>query len=140
MLSKLSALLCMLDHRGQVTTDDWALAKVMYATSKAVLDDLVEYGQEKAQAKAEAYADAHVTREARAHHAKTQVAGRVQRIAQWIDTYTAGAGGVVTVGDAKRNAYSKDRGLFRDGLDHAVSLKWLTTDGKKIAVGLDKPS
>ena len=32
MLSKLSALLCMLDRRGEVTLEDWALAKIMYAT------------------------------------------------------------------------------------------------------------
>jgi hypothetical protein len=35
MLSKLSALLCMLDSRHMVTPQDWALAKSMYATSRA---------------------------------------------------------------------------------------------------------
>ena len=34
MLSKLSALLCLLDGRKAVTLDDWALAKIMYATSQ----------------------------------------------------------------------------------------------------------
>ena len=48
MLSKLSALLCLLDGRNEVTLDDWALAKIMYATRRAVMDDLVEYGKEKA--------------------------------------------------------------------------------------------
>jgi hypothetical protein len=41
MQSKLSALLCLLDGRNMVTLDDWALAKTMYATSRAVMDDLV---------------------------------------------------------------------------------------------------
>jgi Bifunctional DNA primase/polymerase, N-terminal len=45
MLSKLSVLLCLLDSRRTVTLDDWALAKIMYATSRAVMDDLVEYGR-----------------------------------------------------------------------------------------------
>jgi Bifunctional DNA primase/polymerase, N-terminal len=54
MLSKLSVLLCLLDSRQIVTLDDWALAKIMYATSRAVMDDLVEYGKEKAQDKADA--------------------------------------------------------------------------------------
>jgi hypothetical protein len=45
----------------------------------------------------------------------------------------------VTIGDARRRAASRDPGLFHDGLDHAVTLRWLTSDGKKIAFGLDKP-
>ena len=51
MLSKLWALLCLIDGRSMVTPDDWALAKVMYATSRAVMDDLVEYGKEMQQSK-----------------------------------------------------------------------------------------
>ena len=47
------------------------------------------------------------------------------------------AGGVMTVGAAKHKHNSRDRGLFHDGLDHAVSHKWLSTDGKKIAIGLE---
>ena len=140
MLSKLSALLCLLDGRRAVTLDDWALAKIMYATSRAVMDDLVEYGKEKAQDKADAYADAHATREARGYLAKKNADSNVARIAKWIYSYAADHGGVVTVGDAKRNAASRDRGLIHDGLDHAVSHRWLSTDGKKIAMGLDKPS
>jgi hypothetical protein len=140
MLSKLSALLCLLDGRTMVTLDDWALAKIMYATSRAVMDDLVEYGKEKAQDKADAYADAHATREARGYLAKKNADERVSRIAKWIYGYTADHGGLVTVSDAKRSAAGRDRGLFHDGLDYAVTLRWLTTDGKKIAAGLEVPS
>jgi hypothetical protein len=140
MLSKLAALLCLIDGRSMVTLGDWALAKIMYATSRAVMDDLVEYGQQKSQDRADAYADAHAIREARGYLAKKNADSNVARIGKWIYTYTADHGGVVTIGDAKRNAASRDRGLLHDGLDYAVSLRWLTTDGKKIAIGLEAPS
>ena len=45
----------------------------------------------------------------------------------------------MTVGAAKHKHNSRDRGLFHDALDHAVTLRWLTTDGKKIALGLEVP-
>ncbi|HEY6688327.1 MAG TPA: bifunctional DNA primase/polymerase [Propionibacteriaceae bacterium] len=140
MLSKLSALLCLLDGRRMVTLDDWALAKIMYATSRALMDDLVEYGREKAQDKADAYADAHATREARGYLAKKNADSNVARIARLTYGHVADAGGVMTVAAAKHKHNSRDRGLFDDGLDYAVTLRWLTTDGKKIAIGLDVPS
>jgi hypothetical protein len=140
MLSKLSALLCMLDSRTMVTPQDWALAKIMYATSRAVMDDLVEYGKEKAQDRADAYADAHATREARGYLAKKNADSNVARIARLTYGHVADAGGVMTVGAAKHKHNSRDRGLFQDALDQAITLRWLTTDGKKIAIGLDTPS
>jgi hypothetical protein len=140
MLSKLSALLCLIEGRPVVTPDDWALAKVMYATSRAVMDDLVEYGKEVQQNKADASADAHANKEARAHLAKKNVDDNVSRIAKWIYGHVKDHGGVDTAGCARKKAASRDRGLFYDGLDYAVKLRWLTTDGKKIAIGLEVPS
>jgi hypothetical protein len=140
MLSQLSALLCLLDGRRMVTLEDWALAKIMYATSRAVVDDLVEYGREKAQDKADAYADAHATREARGYLAKKNADSNVARIAQLTYGHVHDAGGVMTVGATKHKHNSRDRSLFHDALDYAVTLRWLTTDGKKIAIGLDVPS
>jgi hypothetical protein len=140
MLSKLSALLCLIDGRSMVTPDDWQLAKVMYATSRAVMDDLVAYGKEMQQNKADAYADAHATREARGYLAKKNADGNVARIARLTYGHVCDAGGVMTVGAAKYKHNSRDRGLFHDGLDYAVSIRWLTTDGKKIATGLEVPS
>ena len=83
MLSKLSALLCLIDwsHRGD--PDDLALAKIMYATSRAVMDDLVEYGREKQQDKADAYAEAHATREARGYLAKKNADSNVSGSPYW---------------------------------------------------------
>jgi hypothetical protein len=119
MLSKLSALLWLIDGREEVTLDDWALAKIMYATSRAVMDDLVEYGKEKAQDRADAYADAHATREARGYLAKKNADSNVARIARLTYGHVADAGGVMTVGAAKHKHNSRDRGLFHDALDIA---------------------
>jgi hypothetical protein len=138
MLSKLSALLCLLDGRRMVTLDDWALAKIMYATSRAVMDDLVEYGKEKAQDKADAYADAHATREARGYLAKKNADSNVSRIALLIYRH-ATDGPVQTVGAHRRLMAGRDKPLFYDALDYAVSLRWVSTDGKKIAPGLTVP-
>ena len=139
MLSKLSVLLCLLEGRRTVTLDDWALARIMYATSRAVMDDLVEYGKEVRQDKADAYADIHATREARGYLAKKNADSNVFRIARLTYGHVRDAGGVMTVGAAKHEHNSRDRGLFHDALDYAVANRWLTTDGKKIAVGLDTP-
>lgn len=138
MLSKLSTLLCLLDGRRMVTLDDWALAKIMYATSRAVMDDLVEYGKEKAQDKADAYADAHATREARGYLAKKNADANVSRIALLIYKH-AKDGPVQTVGAHRKMMAGRDKPLFYDALDYAAAFGWLTTDGKKIAPGLTVP-
>jgi Bifunctional DNA primase/polymerase, N-terminal len=138
MLSKLSALLCLLDGRQMVTLDDWALAKIMYATSRAVMDDLVEYGKEKAQEKADAYADAHATREARGYLAKKNADDNVSRIALLIYKH-AKDGPVQTVGAHRRMMAGRDKPLFHEALDYGVKQGWLSTDGKKIAPSLTVP-
>jgi hypothetical protein len=138
MLSKLSALLCLLDGRRTVTLDDWALAKIMYATSRAVMDDLVEYGQEKAQDKADAYADAHATREARGYLAKKNADDNVSRIALLIYKH-AKDGPVQTVGAHRKMMAGRDKPLFYEALDYGVKQGWLSTDGKKIAPSLTVP-
>ena len=138
MLSKLSALLCLLDGRRTVTLDDWALAKILYATSRAVMDDLVEYGKDKAQDKADAYADAHATREARGYLAKKNADSNVARIALLIYRH-AKDGPVQTVGAHRKLMPGRDKPLFYDALDYAAGAGWVTTDGKKIAIGLTVP-
>ena len=100
-----------------MTLDDWALAKTMYATSRAVMDDLVEYGREKAQDKADASADAHATREARGYLAKKNADSNVARIALLIYKH-AQDGPVVDSGRTPEN-YGRTRQatvLRRSGL------------------------
>ena len=94
------------------------------------------YGQDKA----DAHADAYATREARAHLAKKNADSNVARIAQVDLRARRGRGrGADRRRTPSRLAAGRDRGLFHDALDHAVSLRWLTSDGKKIAIGLDVP-
>jgi hypothetical protein len=138
MLAKVAALLTILDGRQVVTSEDWNLAKTIWATSRAVRAELVDYGQELEEKKAEARADVHVNKEIRAHVAKGQVAARVTRIAANIFAKVSDSG-VLTQGEARRVLAYRDRRLFSEALDHAAGLGWLITDGDKIAVGISKP-
>lgn len=113
MLAKMSALLCIIDGRSIVTLEDWALARVMYDTSQAVISRLQEYGRELVASKYEASADAHANREAKAQLARQDANQNVHRIGVWLYTYVAAHGGVVTKGDAKRSAASRTAGCSK---------------------------
>jgi Bifunctional DNA primase/polymerase, N-terminal len=141
MLCKIATLLMLLDDEaGQLVTNrHWALAKTAYDSNRAVIDDLLEYGQMLAQDRADASADAAANKEARGYLAKKNADDNVHRIALWLYVYVK-EHGVTTSGEAKRKAASRDRGLFGDALDYAISMKWLSTDGKKITTGMDEPT
>jgi Bifunctional DNA primase/polymerase, N-terminal len=139
MLCKLSALLCIMEGRTIATTDDWALAKIMYQVSRNVMDDLVEYSQEKEQAKADAYAEAYANKEARGYLAKKNADANVARIARWIYGQIHDAGGITTISTVRHAVAGRDRPLLNEAIDHGITTKWFTTDGKKLAIGLEKP-
>jgi hypothetical protein len=73
-----------------VTNEHWALAKTVYDASRAVIDDLLEYRHEMAQAKADASAEASATREARGHLANAD--DNIRRIAIWLHTGSRNTG------------------------------------------------
>jgi hypothetical protein len=97
MVCKLAALLCIIDGRSVVDAEDWDLARAKYDTNAAVVSHLIEFGQDAEDAKQDAYAERHASREARAHYAKATVNDRVHRIAVLIYKHAAEQG-VLTLG------------------------------------------
>lgn len=130
MVCKLAALLCIIDGRSVVDAEDWDLARAKYDTNAAVVSHLIEFGQDAEDAKQDAYAERHASREARAHYAKATVNDRVHRIAVLIYKHAAEQG-VLTLGAHRKLLAGRDKPLFSEALDHGIGQRWFTvTDGK----------
>jgi hypothetical protein len=135
MLVKLATLLAYLDcGRRNVTESDWALAKIVWQTSRKVQDHLMTYGREllgKAAAdKRSAYAAQEVqadlskadARDVREQQARERVALSVTRKVQ--------AAGTLTPGAVRKLHNSRDRPHVSDGIMIAVDRGWLSeSDG-----------
>lgn len=136
---KVAALLALLDGRREVTAEDWQLSAMVWETSCAVRSALVSYGREEAGKVTEARADAYVVREARAQVARSQAGGKVERIAAQLarKIHTDGA---LTRGYAKMAVAGRDKALFGEALEHAVSRGWLAADELKVSPGTSKPA
>lgn len=132
---KLAALLALLDCRGEVTEDDWQLARTVWDVSRAMRARVIEYGREEARKVAEARDDAAVTRAERIAVASGQVGSKVERIAERLALTIHKKGAAATRRDATKLLNSRDRGLFPEALEHAVAQGWLTVDedGRKVA-------
>ena len=121
-----------------VTLEDWELAKTMFATSKAVMDDLQEYGQEKAQDEADRSADAYANKARKAYLAEKNADQDVHRIAVLIYTHAADRE-VLTVGAHRKLLAGRDKPLFSEALSYAVNEKWLTVVDNKVATSITTP-
>jgi hypothetical protein len=138
MRCKVAALLALLDGRGEVTEDDWHLSALLWATSCAVRDSLVTAGREAAQREREARDDAAVSRATRTAVATAQASSTVERVARHL-AVKVHAKGAQTHGYARKLLRSTDRYLFREAVEHAVGLGWLTEDDGKVAPGSSRP-
>jgi hypothetical protein len=140
MLVKLSTLLAYLDcGRRNVTLEDWALAKIVWHTSRRVQDHLMAYGREllgkaaaekrSAYAAQEVQADLSVAeaREARDERATEQVALNVAQKVR--------AAGPMTRGALRRTLNNRYRNLFTDAVTTALEREWLTEDSGTLSPG-----
>jgi hypothetical protein len=137
---KVAALLALLDGRGQVTEEDWRLSAVVWETSRAIRDRLVEHGREERQREADARDDAAVTRAQRVAVAQAQAHAAVDRVARQL-ARKVHEKGTQTLGAAKKLTAGRDKPLFQEALDYAVSRDWLAVDedGRKVSPGTSKP-
>lgn len=139
MTSKVAALLALLDGRREVTSEDWRLAGMIWATSCAVRAELIAFGIEDARKAGEARTTAYVEREERAEVARSQAGSKVERIATQL-TRKVLTDGPLTVGAARRSVAGRDRALFTEALEHATAVGWLRADDKTVAPGTSKPA
>jgi predicted transcriptional regulator len=136
MLVKLSALLCVLDLRDEVTEEDWQLAEMLWATSCAVRDYLLGKHQAKAVSEAMRHRESVVQTAA----ASAVAAGRAQEDEREAATLRCALvlarrvhkdhGQAVSRSDARRGLRSQQRSLFEDALDVALDRGWVKADGE----------
>jgi hypothetical protein len=131
-LMKLSALLALLDQRIEITLDDWRLAHLMWATSKAVrafctkhvkAERAREVEERRAERVKTAALSALATDEALDKRRET-TAGRIAaRLATKVHT-----AGETTAAALRRGVRSDQRGHFDDALAIAEEEGWVVTE------------
>lgn len=133
MKVKLAALFAVLDNRLDASEEDWALAELVWASSCALRDSLVDRARRESDALRQFEADARIEIEVRAHEAKAEVDLAIERVAMAIRRSAAQVGGV-SRGAARKALASRDRKYFEQALVLAISRGWVfeERDGEQI--------
>jgi hypothetical protein len=144
MLVKVAALLAQLDGRRQVDAADWKLARVVWDTSCAVRDHVVELGRRAAGKARAADVGRHVEREGAAEAARLDVHqgrydAKVARVARRLASFVVSEKDVPRAA-LRRSLPSRDRDAFEEGLDMAIGNGWVTRDDARLLVGPVPPS
>lgn len=122
MRCKVAALLAVLDQRFHVTEEDWDLSLTVWNTSRAVRDDLVQWGQEQNRLQAETRNQAAAVREATIReHVRDTEAANVERVALLLIGYLGD--GKQTRGNLGRRLPSRDRPYLDKALKYAEELE-----------------
>lgn len=144
MRCKLAALLAVIDGRMAVVDEDWQLAGVVWDTSCAIRDHMVEFGRRELRQQAEQQTEAYVNREERVHVARLTADGAVDRVARWIGRRVyerAEAGRDAETRAAVRHGLSNDdRKYFDAAFDLAQTRLWIATEGRVTLPGSARPT
>lgn len=138
-LVKVAALLAQLDGRRQVDAEDWRLAKLVWATSCAVRDHVVELGRQAAGKAQAADVGRHAEREGAAEVARTQARdglydARVTRVARRLAALVVERKDVPRA-ELRKAIAQRDRETFDDALDMAVANGWVARDDAHLIPG-----
>lgn len=152
-LSKMAALLAVLDGRARVTDEDWSLAWQVWRTSCTVRDALVREAEHEERERQKAREDAQVRtaqRSSVASHLALQrvVDAEVERVARWlamqVHRQAAETGMPSTLegrGGLKTKAPSRDRHLLPQAADEAEGRGWIgRTESGALLPGSSRPS
>lgn len=139
-LCKISALLALLDHRTEITEDDWSLARTVWETSTAVRDHCVALVSTQVRKEAQARREDRVeTAVESAVRSQEAIDARLMRIATRIAGYVRD--GADTQGAAKRRLCSTDRPRFEEALRVAIDMGWvdMSSYGSTLTPGPSRP-
>lgn len=139
MRCKVASLLAVLDGRRNVTVEDWALARIVWDTSCAVRDDLLEYASAQARSVAEAKRAAHIgqevaTREALDGYENSKVARVSALVARMVHQ-----GHPMTRGAINKAVAYRDRPQLEAALSEAVGMGWIAEDSGGYVPGSSRP-
>jgi hypothetical protein len=127
MRCKLAALFALLDERFEVTQEDWDLGGLVWATSCAVRDRLIEFGRQESAKKELALIERRKQEAVAIHLAQRGVDSTVERLAAWISKKIREKG-PLSRSDLRRMAHKRDRDSFDAALSHAEALRWVEID------------
>ena len=128
---KVAAILAILDGRVHITRDDWRLAGIVYETSAAVRNAIVEYGRALARLRQRAERREHAALAVAADRALARERAAVERVARTIARRVL-RHGPATRNDLRRAVASQHRQHLARAIEHAVREGWVveSEDGR----------
>ncbi|MFG2165540.1 P-loop NTPase family protein [Micromonospora chersina] len=127
MRCKLAALLALLDERFDVTWEDWELGGLIWTTSCAVRDRLIEFGRQEAERNQRAQIERRRQEAVAIRLAERGVDSTVERVAAWICDKVRDKERIAK-GKLRKLLPSRDRDWYEPGLAHAEALRWIRID------------
>lgn len=127
MRCKLAALLALLDERFEVTWEDWELGGLIWVTSCAVRDRLIEFGRQEAERDRQAQIERRRQEAVAVRLAQRGVDSTVERVAAWICDKVRDKGPIAR-GKLRKLLAARDRDWFDPALTHAEALRWVVID------------
>ncbi|MET8265958.1 DUF3987 domain-containing protein [Micromonospora arida] len=127
MRCKLAALLALLDERFEVTWEDWDLGGLIWVTSCAVRDRLIEFGRREAEQTRLAHIERRRQEAVAVRLAERGVDTATERVAAWICDKVRDKERIAK-GKLRRLLAARDRDWFEPGLSHAEALRWVRID------------
>jgi hypothetical protein len=121
---KLAGLLALLDHRLDITLDDWTLAQAVKRRSDAVRAELVTISLAEQERVEEGTRRRHARRAVAADQAITT--RRTVDVARKIARKVHAEPDRWTVAQLRRTFSATQRDIFDDALDHATAEQWIT--------------
>jgi len=121
---KVAAILAILDGRAHITRDDWRLAGIVYETSAAVRNAIVEYGRAVARARQLEERREHAARAVAADRALARERAAVERVARIVSRRVLKHGPSLRA-DLTRAVAGRDRRYLERAIEHAVREGWI---------------
>lgn len=132
VVAKVAALACLIEGRTLVTADDWSLAEEIYASSRAVQDELIELAEEQDRAKRREVA----AKAGEADHVRKSFRAVVKVVAEVITRKARKLGRPITKREITQSVTPKKRAYISEALDMAVHENgWLVEKDGKFDLG-----
>ncbi|MFE6388379.1 bifunctional DNA primase/polymerase [Nocardiopsis dassonvillei] len=125
--AKVAALLALLDGRVDVTREDWDLSGVVWETSCAVRDAVLNINREKARAEEERQINKRLREAERTELVKSNVNKKAKTVASSIARKVHDGGGMAAT-ELRRGLRSDKRNVFAEALDYAEGQSWIMVD------------
>jgi hypothetical protein len=128
VIAKVAAIACLVEDRTMITLDDWALAEDLYAASKAIQDELIDFAEEQDRSKRREVA----AKAGEADHVRKSFRTEVSKVAWALTEKITALGRPATRRELTLSVSSKRRAYLAEALEMAtLETGWIReADGK----------